>query len=100
MAVEDDSKILDPHRKVDVGDLATFICNSHNPPKWFFKDTTSLPIEHTNILSLYSVQPEDAGEYYCFGDYADQKKHFLAKAILEVNSKLKNSVSLYLVHRE
>ncbi len=85
MVVPDNSRIVTRQKSVQEGDIASFTCNSHDRPKWFFQDTASFPIDYTNTLSLYSVDKNDEGRYYCFGDYEDKRKgYFIAEASLRI----------------
>ena len=85
--VQDDSIIKPRVTKLNVGEQASIYCNSRTP-KWYFKSPNTKVISFTENLVLQSAALKHNGEYYCFGQYRDYSKHFLAKAELHVFGEL------------
>ena len=78
-----------------IGDNTTFYCKSSVIVKWFFAHTTTEPVlEDALDISIYNVNSEMTGTYYCFGRYSRKNKHFLASAKLMLKRKLKKIMNL------
>ena len=72
------------HKKANIGTSVSFTCNSIRDTRWYFRDITTPPISRDNLLVIDPVELRHRGNYFCFGHYLVQPKHFIARARLQV----------------
>ena len=82
--MKDDNKIKPSKLKSDVGEKASFKCDSEVDVQWYFKSTQGEPIEWGTNLIFQELKSRQSGYYYCYGKYPKKKHYFLAKAELKV----------------
>ena len=89
-AARDFKKIFPAANSADVGDSVSFTCQSDDI-KWYFEKLkyfpTSTPISTYKNYHIRQVTNVNSGNYFCYGKYPDNSKHFLAKATLTVYGK-------------
>ena len=91
--VSDDSKIRPIHgKKTPLGSQTIIYCDSEGSSKWMFK--TSIPQSNVSLnidfgqlsstIYINRVKQIHTGEYYCYGQYHESSKHFVAISRLKV----------------
>ena len=89
-AANDSTKIFPAANSADVGGQATFFCQSDDV-KWYYErkktNPMSTPLSLVNKYQIEDVVIKDSGNYFCYGKYPENSKHFLAKATLTVYGK-------------
>ena len=89
-AAKDLKKIFPAANSADVGHQASFTCESDDV-KWYYEKIQylpiSTPISFHNKYQMYNVKNGNSGNYFCYGKYRENSKHFLAKATLTVYGK-------------
>jgi len=63
-----------------------FRCSSKGILKWHFSNPNTPVIGNQSILEILNVSKENAGFYYCYGQYPGGKRHFLASSALDIES--------------
>ena len=72
----------------NIGSRVSFECYTVRQPQWIFNSFTTPPISFSNKLVIEPVSLTDAGEYFCYGEYYNNPRNFLAKGLLKVYGKL------------
>ena len=89
--VRDNAKLKPSIKRKYVGTKAIFICDSSGPLSWYFESSYDTPrqppIYGTNPLTIYPVQPNDSGQYFCYGLLSNGEIPFLASTNLKVYGK-------------
>ena len=68
-----------------VGTPARLTCLAGGNISWYFQTTSSSPISRKPVILFHYLDFEHKGIYFCHGLYdKDGDKHFLAKAIVDV----------------
>ncbi len=90
MTDRDDTHINPTSIDVDIGEEATFFCNSVNETKWFFNDG-QLPLNKVDspverLLYIQYIKPYNDGIYTCYGrkGVSQRDQYFVAKSTLTV----------------
>ena len=84
---KDDSRIIPPVWKDDMGKILQIRCRSFGNTKWYFGSPTGTPLYEHNNLITYHAKVYFTGTYYCYGMYLLNNEHFLAKAEVVVYGK-------------